>query len=32
VLTAKVIGAKQRQYFEVTTPAAADAPKVDFKR
>ncbi len=32
VLTAKVISAKERGYFEVTTPAAAEAPKVEFKR
>ena len=32
VLTAKAIGSKQRDYFEVTTPAAAEAPKVDFKK
>lgn len=32
VLTAKAISAKEREYFEVTTPAAAEAPKVDFKR
>ncbi len=32
VLTAKVIGAKQRDYFEVTTPGAAEAPKVQFNR
>jgi LemA protein len=32
VLTAKAIGSKQRDYFEVTTPAAAEAPKVEFKR
>ncbi len=32
VLTAKVISAKEREYFEVTTPAAAEAPKVEFKR
>jgi LemA protein len=32
VLTAKAIGSKQREYFEVTTPAAAEAPKVDFKK
>jgi LemA protein len=31
VLTAKVVGAKPRQYFEVTTPGARDVPKVDFK-
>ncbi len=32
VLTAKVISAKEREYFELTTPGAAEAPKVDFKR
>jgi LemA protein len=30
VLTAKVIGAKAREYFEVTTPGARETPKVDF--
>ena len=30
VMTAKVIGAKAREYFEVTSPAAAEAPKVNF--
>jgi len=30
VLTAKVLGKKARPYFELQTPAAADAPKVDF--
>ena len=29
-LTAKVTGAKQREYFEVTNAAAREAPKVDF--
>jgi LemA protein len=29
-LTAKATGAKPRQYFEVTNPAAREAPKVDF--
>ncbi len=32
VLTAKVIGAKAREYFEVTEPANRNAPKVDFKK
>jgi LemA protein len=32
VLTAKVTGAKERQYFEVTTPGAREAPKVDFSK
>ncbi len=32
VLTAKAIGSKDRQYFEVTTPQAEEAPKVDFKK
>ncbi len=32
VLTAKLINAKEREYFELTTPAAAEAPKVDFKK
>lgn len=31
VLTAKAIGAKQREYFEVTSPEAAEVPKVEFK-
>ncbi len=30
VLTAKVLGKKSRAYFELQTPGAADAPKVDF--
>jgi LemA protein len=30
VLTAKVIGAKERGYFEVSNPAAREAPAVDF--
>lgn len=29
LLTAKVMGMKARDYFEVTTPGAAEAPKVD---
>jgi len=32
VLTAKMISAKQREYFELTTPGAAEAPKVEFRR
>lgn len=32
VLTAKVIGSKQREYFEVSNPSALEAPKVDFKK
>jgi LemA protein len=32
VLTAKVLGKKPRQYFELQTPGAAEAPKVDFSR
>jgi LemA protein len=32
VVTAKVIGAKPREYFEVTTPGAREAPKVDFSK
>jgi LemA protein len=32
VITAKVIGAKAREYFEVTTPGAREAPKVDFSK
>lgn len=31
-LTAKVIGAKPREYFEVTNAEARDAPKVDFSK
>jgi LemA protein len=30
VITAKVIGAKPREYFEVTNPGAREAPNVDF--
>jgi len=30
VVTAKVVGAKPREYFEVTNPGAREAPKVDF--
>lgn len=32
VLTAKVIGAKPKEYFEVTNEAAREAPKVDFTK
>jgi LemA protein len=32
VLTAKVVGAQARVYFEVTDPAARTAPKVDFEK
>lgn len=32
VLTAKVIGSKERVYFEVTNAAAREAPKVDFSK
>lgn len=32
VLTAKVIGAKPRTYFQVTTPGAREAPTVDFSK
>lgn len=32
VLTAKVIGAKPREYFEVTSSDAREAPKVDFSK
>jgi LemA protein len=32
VLTAKAIGSQERQYFEVTTPQAAEAPKVEFTK
>ncbi|MGH7718995.1 MAG: LemA family protein [Gemmatimonadaceae bacterium] len=31
-LTAKVIGADPKSYFEVTTPGAREAPKVDFSK
>jgi LemA protein len=31
VLTAKVLGKKARPYFELQTPGAAEAPKVDFR-
>lgn len=30
VITAKVIGSKAREYFEVTDPSAREVPKVDF--
>lgn len=32
VITAKITGAKAREYFEVTNAANRDAPKVDFKK
>ena len=32
VITAKIIGAKPREYFEVTNAANREAPKVDFKK
>lgn len=32
VITAKIIGAKPHEYFEVTNAANRDAPKVDFKK
>ena len=32
VITAKIIGAKPREYFEVTNAADREAPKVDFKK
>lgn len=32
VLTAKVTGAKAREYFEATATATGDAPKVDFSK
>lgn len=32
VLTAKVIGAKAREYFEASNAALGDAPKVDFSK
>lgn len=31
-LTAKVTGAKQREYFEVTSAESREAPKVDFEK
>jgi LemA protein len=31
-LTARVTGAKQREYFDVTNPAALEAPTVDFSK
>ena len=31
-ITAKVTGAKAREYFEVTNPAALEAPTVDFSK
>jgi len=31
VLTAKVLGKKARAYFQLTTPGAAEAPKVNFR-
>ena len=32
VLTAKVLGKKPRSYFELQTPGAAEAPRVDFSK
>ncbi len=32
VLTAKVIGSKEREYFEVTNAGAREAPKVEFNK
>ncbi len=32
VLTARLIGKGPREYFQVTTPGAAEAPKVDFSQ
>jgi LemA protein len=32
VITAKITGAKPREYFEVTNAADREAPKVDFKK
>ncbi len=32
VLTAKVIGSKPREYFDVTNPGAREAPTVDFSK
>jgi LemA protein len=32
VLTAKILGKKSRPYFELQTPGAAEAPRVDFSK
>src|SRR2546429_636128 len=32
VLTAKILGKGPRRYFELETPGAAQAPKVDFSK
>lgn len=32
VITAKVLGKKARSYFELQTPGAAEAPRVDFSK
>jgi LemA protein len=32
VLTAKILGKKARPYFELQTPGAAEAPRVDFSK
>ena len=32
VITAKIVGAKPREYFEVTNAGDREAPKVDFKK
>jgi LemA protein len=32
VLTAKILGKKPRPYFELQTPSAAEAPRVDFSK
>ena len=32
VITAKVLGKKPRSYFELQTPGAAEAPRVDFSK
>jgi LemA protein len=32
VLTAKILGKKPRQYFELQTPGAGEAPRVDFSK
>jgi len=32
VITAKILGKKSRNYFEVQTPGAAEAPRVDFSK
>ena len=32
VITAKILGKKSRNYFELQTPGAAEAPRVDFSK